>query len=340
MYGGGKMYKSEIKVLLNSMLVHWVNKMKAIIICSAVLAFLCTQLSCSVKWMRPFSPLTELEKQNIGAIGVVAEVAALDALYRQNIPRGGVGLSDLGDRMTDTGEGAWDGLKKGFEWGNIGPCSRYSCLLNVALSTVGMTVGGIAGGIEGAAHRKTYSGSPLPKSPDKSTIQAVQISIDTLGLPEKLRDKVWEKAQGYQAYNFQLVRQLLESGQKNSEELKVRLRDNGIQTIFKIRIPLIEFRGPSEDESYRLYIPVETTVFNMKSMSCVRYRTWEYEGKSHRVAEWNKEGAKVFVEELDEFYDLVARRVTSTYFGEDNSFGSDDLKAVAPKIESQRCLGL
>lgn len=340
MYGGGKMYKAEMKVLLNSRHAHWVNKMKTIIVFGAVLAFLCIQLSCSVKWARPFSPLTEQERQNLGTIGIVAEVATLDARYKQNVQPGGVGLSDIRDRVTGTGEGVWDGLKKGFEWGNIGPCSRYSCLLNVALSAVGMTAGGIAGGIEGAVHRKTYSDSPLPRSPEKASIQAVQISIDTLGLPEKLRDRVWDKAQGHQAYNFYRILQLLESGQKNADELKVRLREKGIQAVFKIRIPLIEFRGPSEGESYRLYIPVETTLFNMKSMSCVRDRTWEYEGKSHRVDEWNEEGAKVFVEELEEFFDLVARRVTSTYFGEDNGLASEDLKAVVPKIESQRCLGL
>ena len=146
--------------------------------------------------------------------------------------------------------------------------------------------------------------------------------------------------QGYQAYNFYRVVQLLESGQKNADEMKVRLQDKGIQAVFKIRIPLIEFRGPSEGGAYRLYIPVETTLFNMKSMSCVRDRTWEYEGKSHPVAEWNEEGAKAFVEELEEFFDLVARRVVATYFGEDIDSVSDDLKAVIPKLESQRCLGL
>jgi hypothetical protein len=79
--------------------------MKAIVVLFAILAIQFTQTSCSVKLMRPFSPLTEQERQNLGTIGIVAEVATLDARYKQDVQPGGVGLSDIRDRVTGTGEG-------------------------------------------------------------------------------------------------------------------------------------------------------------------------------------------------------------------------------------------
>lgn len=323
------------------------NTMKKILLIFIVVVFQVAQTSC-VEQSVQFSPLTENEKQDIGTVGIAAEVSDLEAVHKQKASVVGNGLREVRDRVVDTGEGAWEGVRKGFFWGDIGPCSRYSCLLNASLSVVGMTVGGIAGGVDGIIHRKTYSGPPPVDSPEKSAYQAVQGSIDALGLPEKLRDKVWERIQKYTAYKFDLVSQLPADPLKTLDEYGLRgnggarywpLRDRGIRTVLKFRIPFIEFHGSGSDGPYRLVIPVETTLFNTEDRSCIRQMIWEYQGGRYRVAEWNAGGAKLFVEDLDRFFDLVSKRVTPTFFGKETDIFPEERNAVIPKSETPVCVG-
>jgi hypothetical protein len=100
---------------------------------------------------------------------------------------------------------------------------------------------------------------------------------------------------------------------------------------------LIEFRGSHPEEPYQLLVHAETTLLHTDDGSCIRHNTWEYQGRSHRLAEWNKDDAKLFVDELDRGFDLLSRRVTPTFFEKHPDISFDALMMVIPKSESLTC---
>lgn len=209
-----------------------------------------------------------------------------------------------------------------------------------------MTGGAIAGGVVGALNRETYSNPPLMDLPERSVIHAVQQSIDAFGFPDRLRDHVWEKALSYQTYHFELVPHLPTVPQKTREEsprdngaLYWLLRDKGIQTLLKVRIPLIEFRGADPEDSFRLFVHVETTLLRTDNQVCLRHRTWEFEGGSHRIDEWRNNDAKLLIDELDRGLPLIAKRVTQAFFEQPSLFSFGASGAVNPKSESLACEG-
>jgi len=183
--------------------------------------------------------------------------------------------------------------------------------------------------------------------PEEAVIRAVQESIDTVGLPGRLRDQVWEKAQMYMTYQFERLSELPTDplkmqGEDRNREKGARywpLRDRGIQTLLKVRIPLIEFRGPNPEDVFRLVVYVETTLLSTNDQACIRHRTWEYQGGSHLIAEWHKDGAKLLVDELDQGLPLIAQQVTATFFQQPALFSLEAPTAVIPKSESLDCLG-
>jgi hypothetical protein len=253
----------------------------------------------------------------------------------------------LRDRVADIGEGAFEGAKKGNIFGVGGCGSGEICLLLNAIALTPMAIGAVAGGVYGALHRQTYSDPSQHEHPSRVMYEAVQDSIDALGLPEKLRDKIWERLQGYQEYQFSLVPQLPLDPLQATDEYGKRtewarywpLRDRGIQTVFKVRIPFIEFHGSDIDQPYELHIPVETTMFKTNDRSCVRQRIWEYKGGSHSVAEWNKDGARLFILELEKFVNAVAVRVSPAFFGKESDLSPEEPVIVIPKSETLACLG-
>ncbi|HBH79056.1 MAG TPA: hypothetical protein DDY39_04445, partial [Nitrospira sp.] len=101
-------------------------------------------------------------------------------------------------------------------------------------------------------------------------------------------------AQTHQAYHFEQLSELpvdpanLHSESNNSAKgaRYWALRDRGVQTLLKVRIPLIEFRGSDPEDSFRLFVYVETTLLRTDDQGCIRHRTWEFEGGSHRIDEW------------------------------------------------------
>lgn len=210
-----------------------------------------------------------------------------------------------------------------------------------------MTGGAIAGGVVGAVDRKTYSSHPLMDLPERAVIQAVQQSIDAFGLPGKLRDQVWERAQAYPVYQFEKlshlpVDPLKTQGEHHDKEKGARylpLRDQGIQTLLKVRIPLIEFRGADPEDSFQLFVHVETTLQSTTDQSCIRHRTWEYQGGSHRIDEWRENDAKLLIDELDRGLPLIAQRVTSTLFEQPSLFSFGASRVVIPTSESLACPG-
>lgn len=115
------------------------------------------------------------------------------------------------------------------------------------------------------------------------------------------------------------------------------LRDRGIQTLLKVRIPLIKFSGLSPDKPYQLLVHVETILIRTDDASCIRRNAWEYQGGSHRLAEWNKDDAKLFVAELDRGLGLLARRITPVFFEKHPDIPFDALMTVIPKSESLTC---
>lgn len=332
--------------------------MKRLFIVFIILVVGIVESSCSWHGLR-LSPLTEKEKQDLGTIGIASTASSLDALHKRPFSAVAYGMRETRDRLVDIGEGALKGGLTGLIIASpLGRCHRESCLLKLTLATASMTVGVIAGGIDGALNRKTYSDPPEEDHPDKAAYQAVQESIDDLGLPAKLRDKIWEKVHEYPGYKFDLVPKLPSYPQQATEETHGYLvepavtqvygtkwsqywplRDMGIRTLFKINIPFVEFRGSGLDQPYQLIVPVETTLFNTSDLSCVRQRLWEYRGGSHSVAEWNENEAKLFREELDRFFDLVAKRVTSTFFGKESDLTLEERTDVIPKMESLDCVG-
>jgi hypothetical protein len=308
----------------------------------------------------PLTPLTETERQTLGTIGIAAEVSRLETQYSRDPSIVDDGLRVMHDRLSDAGLGAINGIIRGAnsfpvgdrpECFNPGTPSNAGCLGGLLLAILGkgvsMTAGGIAGGVLGVLNRRTYFDPPLMELPERAIVQAVQESIDAVGLPGRLRDHVQEKAQTYPGYHFERLSGLpadpanLPSEYNNSVKgaRYWPLRDKGIQTLLKVRIPLIEFRGSDPEDSFRLFVHLETTLLSTTDQYCIRHRTWEYRGESHSLAEWRKDDAKLLIDELDRGLPLIAQRVTSTLFEQPSLFSFGASRVVIPTSESLACRG-
>jgi hypothetical protein len=312
-----------------------------------------TLVSCTTQGVA-LLPLTETERQGLGTIGIAAEVSKSDTLYSRDPSFIDEGLRAMQDRLNDAGQGAINGIKLALASPALGKINCDSggpsgtrCLVSLLASLAVVPGAGVIGGVVGAIDRKTYSNPPLMELPERAVIRVVQESIDAAGLPERLRDHVWEKAQMYKTYQFERLSELPADPLKMQGEDRNRengprywpLRDKGIQTILKIRIPLIEFQGPNPEDDFQLVVHVETTLLSTNDQACIRYRTWEYQGGSHRIAEWNKDGAKPLVDELDQGIPLIAQRVTQAFFEQPSLFSFGAPTPVTPKSESLACEG-
>lgn len=305
-----------------------------------------TLVSCTTQGVA-LLPLTETERQGLETIGIAAEVSKFDTLYSRDPSLIDEGLRAMQDRLNDAGQGAINGVK--FALPGLGKlsCPRGNCLPAVLVALALVPGAGVIGGVVGAIDRKTYSSAPLMELPERAVIRAVQESIDAVGLPDRLRDHVWEKAQMYTTYQFERLLELPVDPLKMQGEDRNRekgaqywpLRDKGIQTLFKIRIPLIEFRGPKPEDVFRLVVHVETTLLSTNDQACIRHRTWEYQGGSHLIAEWNKDGAKLLVDELDQGLPLIAQQVTATLFDQPSVLSFGGATTVIPKAETLACRG-
>lgn len=324
----------------------------ALLLGGAQLAF----LSCTTKGVA-LSPLTETERQGLGTIGIAAELSKLDTWYAPDPSLIDDGLRAMQDRLNDAGQGAIDGAKRVYR-DPIGTLScrnssapGTACLVTVIgvvlLKGVVMTGGAIVGGVVGAIDRKTYSNPPLMELPERAVIRAVQESIDAVGLPERLRDQVWERAQTYQAYHFERLTELQADPPKTQGEYHNRekgarywpLRDKGIQTLLKVRIQLIEFHGSTPEDSFRLFVHVETTLLSTTDQSCLRHRIWEFEGGSHRIDEWRDNDATLLINELDRGLPLIAQQVTASFFEQPSLFSFSAPGPVTLKSDSLDCRG-
>jgi hypothetical protein len=332
-----------------------VHGMSRLLIVLLVLGSQLMLMSCASHRVA-LTPLTETERLGLGTIGIVAEASRLEALYSRDSSIIDDGLRAMQDRLSDAGQGAIDGAKRVYRQ-PIGTLSCRSggsrgtdCLMDVIgavlFKGVVMTGGAIVGGVVGAIDRKTYSYPPLMELPERAAIQAAQESIDVVGLPARLRDQVWERVQGYQTYHVELVAKLPSDRQKTREESNKDngarywpLRDQGIQTLLKVRIPLIEFRGSDPEDSFRLFVHIETTLLSTVDQSCIRHRIWEYRGESYPIAEWCKENAKLLIDELDRGLPLIAQRVTQAFFEQPSLFSLGASIPVTPKSESLACRG-
>lgn len=177
------------------------------------------------------------------------------------------------------------------------------------------------GGDTGVTDRKIFSNTLFMGLMEQSAIRVIQDSVDTVGLSERLRDEVWARVQKHTAYSFKVIKRLpdnpSEALEKHNESGGAQYRllhDSGIPTLLKMRIRLIEFRGSEPDQPYRLRVHVEATLLHTDDSSYIRRDTWVYQGGSLRAAEWNKDGAKLLLDELDRGLPLVAQRVTETLF--------------------------
>lgn len=297
-------------------------------------------------------PLTEAERQGLGTIGIAAEVSKSDTLYSRDPSLIDEGLLAVQDHLNDAGQGAINGVKLALPGLGTIKCSSGGstgtrCLELVLVALAVVPAAGVIGGVVGAINRETYSNPRLMDLPERAVIQAVQESIDAVGLPGRLRDYVWEKAQTYRSYRFEPLSELPVDPSKMQGEDRNRdkgvqywpLRDKGIQTLLKVRIPLIEFRGPNPEDIFRLVVHVETTLLSTNDQACIRHRTWEYQGGSHLIAEWNKDGAKLLVDELDQGLPLIAQRVTATLFEQPSVLSFGAATTVIPKSETLDCRG-
>ena len=297
-------------------------------------------------------PLTEAERQGLGTIGIAAEVSKSDTLYSRDPSLIDEGLRAMQDRLNDAGQGAINGVK--FVLPGLGTikCSSGGstgtrCLGSVLVALAVVPGAGVIGGVVGAIDRKTYSNPPLMELPERDVIRVVQESIDAFGLPGRLRDHVWEKAQVYRTHRFERLSELPDDplkmqGEDRNGEKGSRywpLRDKGIRTLLKIRIPLIEFRGPNPEDVFRLVVHVEMTLLSTNDQACIRHRTWEHQGGSHLIAEWNNDGAKLLVDELDQGLPFIAQQVTATLFEQPSVLSFGAATTVIPKSETLDCRG-
>jgi hypothetical protein len=233
------------------------------------------------------------------------------------------GLREMQVRLREAGQGDLEREKQGkrYEEFKSLKCRNQGCLLAVPFYLGGLMLQQHVGGDTGVIDRTIFSNTLLMGLMEKSAIQVVQESIDAVGLSERLRDEVWARVQKHTAYSFQLIRRLpdnpREALEKHDESRGAQYRllhDQGIPTLLKLRIRLIEFRGSEPDQPYRLRAHVETILLHTDDGSYIRHNTWVYQGGSLRAAEWNKNDAKLLVDELDRCLPLVAQRVTETLF--------------------------
>lgn len=348
--------KTSIRVdgrTLRNDAIYMVHGMRRLLIVLCVVGSQLVILSCASHRVA-LTPLTETEQQGLGTIGIVAEESRLKTSYSRAPSSIDDGLRAMQDRLTDAGQGALGGVDKAIIFAERetqgvrgGKCHSGACiLLAVAVYPVAAIVGWTAGGVVGAFNRETYSNPPLMDLPEWAVIQAVQRSIDEVGLPTRLRDQVWERVQGYQTYHFELVPKLPSDRQKPREESNRDngarywpLRDQGIQTLLKVRIPLIEFRGSDPEDSFRLFVHIETTLLRTDDQACIRHRTWKFEGESHRLDEWRENDAKLLIDELHRGLPLIAQRMTQAFFERPSWFSFGVSTPVTLNSESLTCRG-
>ena len=271
----------------------------------------------------PLSLLTETERQALGTIGIMAEPSAPEVWYSPSPFIAESGLREMQDRLHETGQGDSEREKQGklYEDFKDLKCRNQGCLLAVPFYLTGLMIQGRVGGDTGVTDRKIFSNTLFMGLLEQSAIQVVQDSVDAAVFSERLRDEVWARVQKHTAYGFKLIKRspdnpseaLAEHGINGGAQYRF-LYDDGIPTLLKLRIRLIEFRGSEPDQPYRLRVHVEATLLHTDDSSYIRRDTWVYQGGSLRAAEWNKDGAKLLIDELDRGLPLIARRVTETLF--------------------------
>jgi len=276
--------------------------------------------SCAMKKVA-LSPLTGQERQELGTIGVVVERSGSEVWYSRPPFFADSGLREMLDNLHDSGQRDWEGDKqvKPFEERKGVKCHNEKCLLAVPLYILAAQIekGGASGNSK-AIDTKIYSNSLLMGLMQKSAIQVVQESINSDGTAERLRDEIWRAVQRHSTYQFELVKRLPDElpdmyGKRNEAHYQL-LHDQGIATLLKIKIPLIEFRGSEPDGPYQLFVHVAMTLLQTKSGASIRRNTLVYRGGSLRVTEWNKDGAKLLIDGVSQGTSLIARRVTEALF--------------------------
>lgn len=100
---------------------------------------------------------------------------------------------------------------------------------------------------------------------------------------------------------------------------------------------MIEFRGSTPEDSFRLFVHVETTLLSINDQACLRHRTWEFGGGSHSIDEWRDNDAKLLINELDRGLPLIAQQVTASFFKQPSVFSFETPTALTPKFESLDC---
>jgi hypothetical protein len=115
------------------------------------------------------------------------------------------------------------------------------------------------------------------------------------------------------------------------------LRDQGISTILRVKIPFILFRGSHPRGPYVLIVPIETMLFRSTDRACIRQTEWEYRGTAHLVNEWTADDAQLFSAELQRALNLFVDELAFVYF----SYPPPTIKAsrVILISESDSCHG-
>lgn len=308
--------------IMNNDAISMVHGMSRLLIDLLVLSSQLMLMSCASQRV-PLSLLAETERQALGTIGIMAEPSAPEVWYSPPPFIAESGLREIQDRLHEAGQRDLEREKQGklYEGSNNLRCHNQGCLLAVPFYLAGLMIQRGVGGDAEDIDRKTFTNTLFMGVMEKSAVQVVQDSVDAAAFSEKLRDEVWARVQKHTAYGFKLIKRspdypledLAERGINGGAQYRFHY-DNGIRTLLKMRIRLIEFRGSDPDQPYRLRVHVEATLLHTDDGSYIRHDTWVYQGGSIRVAEWNKDGAKLLIDELDRGLPLIAQRVTETLF--------------------------
>jgi hypothetical protein len=291
------------------------------------------------------TPFHEKERQELGKIGIAADSYVPKAVPKDGaLARASNQITHVGDRIAATGKGAYEGGKKGFLIGATAlACRGDSCVLNAALSLTGMTIGTVAGAINGAVEGPEHFTEAQRENYD--ALAEVQTAIEAIGLQGTLRDRLWKRLNEHSG-NFVLVRELPDEHRGADSQYPFRresekywpLRDQGISTILRVKIPFILFRGSHPSGPYTLTMPVETMFFRSTDRTCIRQTQWEYRGTTHLVDEWRANDAQLFSAELDKVLDLFVEELTSAYFSYPLTTADTDTRIIAIS-ESDSCRG-
>ena len=259
------------------------------------------QSGCAHK-PKPYLP--EEVRAQLGTVGIVSARFRPDADL--SVPAKGW-LAGAGRKSARwAGKGASSVLVGGAQ-GCGGDSSGICAALVIAFTVTTGVVGGLAGGVAGAIQAE-------PSRDVSFAEEVIMTVIDSMNIPENLRDRAATVAQSQTSNNIVVVPN---QGPASSEEklLHTSLTEQGIDTILEISVSRLALVGdwdlnpPLEFQMNSRIRLVRTSDGNELYESSV-----DYLGGTRLFSEWADNNAQAFIETLDMAYQSLAEKIVGEVF--------------------------